>query len=277
MAEEADALAHAGAVEVRGRGGDDVEVQDQVLGRDGVEVELPDGLAAEGNGGLEDGAGGDDGGDHDERLAKLPGGDLADIEGVAAADGEDDFGVGKALNQIFQVVLSHAALVLEGAWRMGQVWPRNGPGAGRGDGDVVGVLGRVRRQNSAAVTGVPGAAVEVHGEVSGGGVGNDTCGGRDRPTGGQVNLVRRADWGPCQRRSSKVRASRPHDSLAFDSRSRIRSRASPHSGRLHSKRRVTHLDSDGEGNLIPVTQRRSSVARQADLSRIATTWFFFWS
>jgi len=174
VAEEADALAHAGAVEVRGRGGDDVEVQDQVLGREGVEVELPDGLAAEGNGGLEDGAGGDDGGDHDEGFAELPGGDLADIEGVAAADGEDDFGVRQTLDQVLQVVLAHAALVLEGARRMGQVWPRDGPGAGRGDGDVVGVLGRVGRQDSAAVSGVPGAAVEVHGEDSGGGVGNDT-------------------------------------------------------------------------------------------------------
>ena len=130
VAEEADALAHAGAVEVRGRGGDDLKVQDQVLGGDGVEVELPDGLAAEGDGGLEDGAGGDDGGDHDQRLAELPGGDFADIEGVAAADGEDEVGIRQTLDQVFQVVLAHAALVLEGSRRMGQVGSGDGPGAG---------------------------------------------------------------------------------------------------------------------------------------------------
>ena len=118
MTQDADALAHAGPVEVRGRGGDDVEVQQQVLGRDGVEVELPDRLTTDGDGGLKDGAGGDDGGDHDQRLAELPGRDLANVQRVAAADGEDEFGVGEALDQGFEVVLAHAALELERPRRM---------------------------------------------------------------------------------------------------------------------------------------------------------------
>ena len=113
VAQDAYALAHASPVEMRRRGGDDVEVQDQVLGRDGVEMELPDLLTADGDGGLEDRAGGDDGGDHDQRLAEFPGRDLANVQRVAAANGEDDFGVGQALDQGFQVVLAHAALELD--------------------------------------------------------------------------------------------------------------------------------------------------------------------
>ena len=163
MAQDADALAHAGPVEVRRRGGDDLEVQQQVLGRNRVEVELPDRLTAEGDRRLKDRAGGDDGGNHHQRLAQLPGRYLAHVQRVAAADGQDDFSVRQAFDQRVQIVLAHAALELQRPRRMRQKRFRRGPGAGRSDGDVVRVPRPVFSQDAAAVAGVPGAAVEVDG------------------------------------------------------------------------------------------------------------------